>query len=128
MKKSLKLIFILLITLSLNSLSISAVGVEQDWVSFQSIYGTNWDVIWNNYTGAPDIVFGSTYDIRTNKSETIHSADVADILAKKFISDNSGLLKVSNISDLELKNIDHRFNNWYIIYQQFYRGIPVFMG
>jgi subtilase family serine protease len=94
------------------------------WKEFKARYGQEWQVRWNEYTGAPEKIYGGYYQLAVGN---ITSKEKALEIAWKFISDNKDFLKV-NPADLRLLEVQEPGLYWGVTYKQYYKGIPVREG
>ena len=98
------------------------------WKEFRAEYGKNWQVEWHQDRDSPLLIYGSVYS--TGRGLYINATG-ADEIARNFIEDNKGLLKIDQDSKLNLNQI-LRFGKlsygYRVTYQQTYKDIPVYMA
>jgi hypothetical protein len=90
------------------------------WEKFKQDFGEKVRVVWNVNSGTP-------HRIVTTGLKFVQNLDDSNIksVSDDFIDEYSGLLGVDP-SDLRLQTAGFRGRMWYVIYDRYYNGLPVY--
>lgn len=102
--------------------TIASIRNSAAWQQFQARYNCRTEVVWNVGSGTPHRVVTSGIDL----ASALNEDNVAEISAK-FIDDNRILFGV-NSADLKLQTAGFHGRMWYVIFDRYYRGLPVYNG
>ncbi len=94
------------------------------WVEFVERYGSDWHVEWDEETGTPRAIYGSSIEIVPGG---ISSGNFLADRLLSFVDENSGLLAVTS-SDLQTLSSRRRGRFWYVNFEQIAGGVPVYGG
>ncbi|PKP57998.1 MAG: hypothetical protein CVT88_08055 [Candidatus Altiarchaeales archaeon HGW-Altiarchaeales-1] len=111
-----------------------SVKISNNYADLSNLENLNLKFYLNNKTGTPHRIFGRETKIeglketclKQIKEEKIKEENILKI-TDNFISAHEKFLKV-NPADLKLEKFDSDGENYYMTYQQYYDGIPVYRG
>jgi len=98
------------------------IAEQPAWLEFIQKHGGGYQVVWDEFTGTPHRVFGPGIRLSSSLSE-----DNLESVCRQFIQDEARLLRV-DYGDLRLSSAAKYGRIWYVTYDQYYNGIPVYMG
>ena len=99
-------------------------NTSASWQSFAGEAGSDWFVQWNTVMGTPHIATGQALALPVVGKLTSTNIESA---CRSFISTHFDLLKVKS-DQLLLADAVQADGCWYAVFQQVYKGLPVFGG
>ena len=91
-KATLVLSVVIFLSTTLQSTTVLASSEKAD--DFKLVYGNNWDIVWDEETDVPSLIYGSSYDLKLLLDKKLVAAAISDVdyvkqLTSAFISKNS---------------------------------------